>query len=104
MTRIEELMNGGLSQQVWNASYNTMLHEAEQCPYSVVLYGPWGFEPTIGAHEIREARGTATAFVKQHPDTESYEIWRGNRRIEHCDVLPPSDDTRALQAIGWPGA
>lgn len=109
MARIQELMTGNITEVVWSASFNTMQHEADQCPYSVVFEGPWGFEPVIGAHTVREARGTARTFSKAHPETEAYEIGMSGangewQRVEQCDLIPPSDDDRALQGLGWPNA
>lgn len=104
-SHIDRLLAGGPKHPgAWNMVFNTMIDQANECPYQIVFHGPWGFEPHIGAHELREARGTAKAFVRKHPETENYEIWSEQGRIETCDMQPPSDDDRALEALGWPNA
>ena len=86
--------------------YDDMMAQAEGCPYSVSFDGPWPFEVEIGAHCVQEARGTAKAFAREHPETEGWSIHSASscRRLERCDLLPPSDDDRILQALGWPNA
>lgn len=78
MSHIAELMQGIEHVGVRNMVFNTMLHEANQCPYQIVFDGPWGFEPHIGAHCMEEAHGTAKAFAREYPDTTGYEIWCGS--------------------------
>lgn len=77
MSRIDELINMPESEPVCvrNAVLNAMLREADRYPYQVVFYGPWDFEPHIGASEMTEARDTARDFVRRHPETERWEIW-----------------------------
>lgn len=104
MTLIERLISNKVPEGMWNASYNTMHADADECHLQIVFYGAWPFEPMIGADEMLEARGTARVFARQHPETERYEIWRGERRVEACDLVPPSTDDRVLQALGWPNA
>lgn len=90
----------------FNYLWNKMIDASDACNYTIMIDGPWGFEYHIGADQIEEARGTARAFVKTNPLAERYEIWRNgsHMRVEACDLVPPSDDDRCLQAIGWPNA
>lgn len=87
-----------------DAALDRMDADAENWPYSVVFDSPWGFDYMVGASSISEARGTAKATIRKNPESEAFSIWKGGYRIEQCDLLPPSDDDRALQALGWPNA